>query len=1020
MPTSERKVATMLFADLVGSTALAASDDPEHTRALLDRFYEAMADEIEASGGTIEKFAGDAVMAVFGVPVAHEDHAERALHSALAMRARMEQLFGGRLQLRIGVNTGEIVAGTARAGSSFASGDAVNVAARLEQGAAPGEILVGDRTAALVGAAFAMSEPFAIEAKGKEGGVRARRLVGALALSRPRGGLGRAFVGREHELEALAGAYEQVLRDRVPNSVAVVGEPGVGKSRLLDEFARQLERRTPAPLVRTGRCLSYGRGLTYRPMADILRMELGLQDTDPPDAALERLGDRAILGLALGLSVADDLHPLVVRERFAQGWIEFLDDRATRRPLVLVIEDTHWAEEPLIELLRALHQRVTGPLLIVVTSRLEGREKLPADLRIELDALATGDADDLVTELMGGDLPAEVRNLVVRRAEGNPFYIEELLATLIDRGAIARSPDGWVLQRAVEDRELPDTVQAVLAARIDLLPAVEKRALQAAAVMGRVFWDAPVRELVTGTEPDLGLLERRSFVHRTVESSPTGRAEYAFKHQLTREVAYDSLLKAERGRLHATLAGYLERDASEATVPFLAHHYEQAVRDDYAALAWVDAPGELNRLRERALHWLRIAAQRAASRYEMEAAVALYARALELAPDDPTRFELWRALAGVQSQRYDARGFVSASEHAIALAPDQRTVTAIYAELALRSCTAWLAWSPPLARKQVEGWIDRVLAGSGPDSRERGMALVARAWHTDHAIDTASEALSIAERIDDAELTAWSLRVWTIAAMQAGRYDEAAAASERVLALLDRIADPGDRETLVENTALRVAAATGRFGDARRFSGLVSELVADLTPHSRVHAVAYALEIEELTAGWARIREHERRVEQAVEENRATPCVRNARSLLVCALAEAALGNNEAARRFERQASAIGIEGYARELTAPALRMALLRGDRAQVRRLFDAYGRPTMRFMFDMAGATAWLDAAAALDRADDVERDAPALAVPGTCIEPFALRALGTVRHDDALLEQARRRFLELGLDWFLTAAE
>jgi class 3 adenylate cyclase/tetratricopeptide (TPR) repeat protein len=1014
MSSSERKVATMLFADLVGSTALASSSDPEHTRVVLDRFYDAMTEEISATGGTVEKFAGDAVMAVFGVPIAHEDHAERALHTALAMRARMERLLGGRLQLRIGVNTGEVVVGAPRAGSSFVSGDAVNVAARLEQGAAPGEILVGERTAALVGAAFDLSEPVSIEAKGKEGGVQARRLVGALAASRPRAVLGRAFVGRERELESLELAFERVTSGRAPVSVSIVGEPGVGKSRLLDEFARRLDVRAPAPIWRLGRCLSYGHGLTYRPMADVLREELGLRDSDAPADAIELLGDRAILGLALGLDVAGDLHPLVVRERFAQAWIELLTERAGDAPIVLVIEDVHWAEEPLVELLRALRQRVDGPLLIVATARPEGGDGLATDVRVELDPLTTDDAGDLVTELLGGDLPGQVREIVIGRAEGNPFFIEELLATLIDRGILARADGGWALERAIAADDLPDTVQAVLAARIDLLPTVEKRALQTASVVGRVFWDGPVLELVAD-DVDLSLLERRSFVFRADGSSLPGGIEYSFKHQLTREVAYSSLPMADRGRLHAAVARYLEREPDEARAPFLAHHYEQAARDDYAALAWIDAPDELDQLRERALHWLRLAAVRAAARYEIDAAVAMFRRALELAPDDPTRFELWCSLAQAQSQRYDTREFVHANEQAIALAPDGATTVRLYAELALRSCTAWLAWNPPLGRDEVERWIDRALAGSGPDSRERAMALVALAWHADGAQDVAAEALAIAERVGDAELIGWALRVRTIAAMQAGDYGQASAGAERILELLDRIEDPGNRETLIENTALRVAAATGRFDDARRHCGLVAELVADLTPHNRLHGAAYACEIEELAGDWERIRVLEERVERAVEENRETPCVRNARSLLVCALAEAALGDDERARRFDHLASTLGIEGHDRELTAPRLRIALLREDAAEARRLFEAYGRPTLRFMFDMAGATTWLDAAVALGRADDIEREAPALAVPGTSIEPFALRALGAARDDPSLLAAADRRFEELGLDWF-----
>lgn len=1011
---SERKIATMLFADLVGSTEMASSSDPERTRLLLDRFYDAMAEEIEATGGTIEKFAGDAVLAVYGVPVAHEDHAERALHTAIAMRERLRDLFGNELRLRIGVNTGEVMVGTPRRGSSFVSGDPVNIAARLEQGAAPGQILVGERTAAAASAAFEFSDPETIAAKGKHEGVVARVLVAALAVARPRGRLGETFVGRSRELELLEKAYGSVVERGAPELVAVAGEAGVGKSALLDQVVERLKRGVEPPVVRTGRCPSYGRGLTYRPLGDVLRQELDLLESDPPEQALERLGERPILGLALGLDIAAGAHPLVVRERFHAAWVELLGELASEQPLLLVIEDAHWAEQPLLELLRDVRRRVVGPLLLVVTARPEAAASLNANVRLDLAPLSPEDATQIVATLLGRELPPRVSALVVSRAEGNPFFLEELLASLVDRGTIERRDGAWVLERDLDELHLPDTVQAVLASRIDLLPDIEKRALQTASVIGRVFWEAPVRELMGDLQPDLGLLLDREFVLAQPESSLAGETEYAFRHQLTREVAYSSLPKAERGRLHAAVAERLERGGSETLAALLAHHYEQAVQEDYAELAWPDNPNELGRLSAKALHWLRIAAEGATSRYEMEAAVAMLERALELAPDAATRFELWRTLADVQSLRYHTRGFVSATEHAIDLAPDDETATRLYAELALRSSTAWLAWNPPLSQEVVEGWIERVLAESASPSRERAMALVARAWHGDRAEETAGEALAIAERVGDPELIAWALRVHVIASMQSGRYDTAAAESARIFSLLDGVEDPGHRETLIENTALRVAAATGRFEEARQYGDLVSNIVQDLTPHNRLHAAAYAVEIEELTADWDRIHELEARVERAVDENRYTPCVRNARSLLVCALAEAARDDDERAQRFVKLASTLGIQGHDRELTAPRLRMALLHGDMAEAYRLVDAYGRPTLRFMFDMAGATAWLDAAAALGLREVLEKEAPVLVQPGTCIEPFALRALGIVRRDRELVDRADARFAALGLRW------
>src|SRR6266508_1135774 len=290
-PTGERKLATVVFADLVGSTALAGSEDPERTRALLERFYDAMAEEIDRAGGTVEKFAGDAVMAAFGAPSALEDHAERALHAALAMQRRLAELFDGQLELRIGVNTGDVVVGQARAGSSFVSGDAVNVAARLEQAADPGAIVVGERTVAAARGAFEFEQPATVDAKGKPEGVVARRVVRALSLVRPRGvsGLAGAFVGRDQELERLFGAYRAAVEQRRPRLMTILGDAGVGKTRLARELWQRLPEQDPEPLRRTGRCLSYGTGTAYWALGEVLREHLGLLESDAPEVALERL-----------------------------------------------------------------------------------------------------------------------------------------------------------------------------------------------------------------------------------------------------------------------------------------------------------------------------------------------------------------------------------------------------------------------------------------------------------------------------------------------------------------------------------------------------------------------------------------------------------------------------------------------------------------------------------------------------------------------------------------------------------
>jgi class 3 adenylate cyclase len=441
---SERKLATVLFADLAGSTALAGEQDPERTRARLERFFDAMAAEIQAAGGTVEKFAGDAVMAAFGAPEALEDHAERALHAALAMQRKLEE----RLALRIGVNTGEVVAGVARAGSSFVSGDAVNVAARLEQAAEPGEILAGERTVAAARGAFEFGDTRTIEAKGKPEGIRCRQVLRALSLMRTRGvgGLARTFVGRDAELERLRSAYRRAADGVRPVLVAVQGDAGVGKTRLMRELWERLAGEEPQPLRRTGRCLAYGEGITFWPMAEVLKEHLGILESDPPDEVRSRLGDHGILGLTLGLEVASDLHPLAARDRLHAAWVEFLTRLAADRPLVLLIEDVHWAEEPLLDLIERIARDVDGPLLLLVTARPDFARTSSAHIDTEtiwLEPLGREAAAILVEELLASDLPASVRELVVERAEGNPFFVEEVLGSLIDAGVLQRENGGW-------------------------------------------------------------------------------------------------------------------------------------------------------------------------------------------------------------------------------------------------------------------------------------------------------------------------------------------------------------------------------------------------------------------------------------------------------------------------------------------------------------------------------------------------------------------------------------------------
>ena len=484
-PTEERKIVTVLFADL--GAASVRESDPERLRAFLRRAQSEAVEELEAAGARLEWAVADALLATFGAPAAKEDHAERALHAALAARVRLGAAFGDELALRIGVESGAIVTGGSGEDRPPLAGAPVASAARLARDAEGGQIVIGSRAARLAGGAF--------ELHSHDG---AHLLVRALAPARPRGvrGLGRAFVGRDAELDLLRVTYEHVAGSQQPHLVTIVGDAGVGKTSLTRTFRQRIQR-GPVRWFE-GRCLAYGRAVTYRPLAQILRQRLGLGDELPEEAIVERLGARRILGLTLGLDAGDELSPLDARERLRAAWVGLLEEIAGEGvPAVVVLEDLHWADEALLELLDQVVRDASGPLMLVSTARPELVDRLPSwgagrrNLsRIWLEPLSRGDAERMLDEI-ATELPDRVRALVLERAEGNPFFVEEVLQSLLDSGALEREGDAWAAAEVPEAIGVPDSIQAVIASRIDLLRAVDKAALQAAAVVGRSFWGEP-------------------------------------------------------------------------------------------------------------------------------------------------------------------------------------------------------------------------------------------------------------------------------------------------------------------------------------------------------------------------------------------------------------------------------------------------------------------------------------------------------------------------------------------------
>jgi class 3 adenylate cyclase/tetratricopeptide (TPR) repeat protein len=628
----ERKLATVLFVDLVSSTQLLADADPEVVRRRVSRFFDQVSHCIVTHGGTVEKFAGDAVMAAFGVPLAHEDDAERAVRAGIATLERVKELG---LEARIGIESGEVVADDSE--STFATGEAVNLAARLQQGAAPNEILVGSAAARLLRDRVELETMPPLELRGWADPVAAYRVLCAVELGEPVRSLSAPLVGREGELELLENTYARTVRARRASLFTIYGDPGVGKSRLAREFVDGLEGAT----ILSGRCLPYGEGVTYWPLAEMVKASSGITDDDPLDEAQKKLRDYCeddavadLLGLAVG--VLEAVEGERSQEEIAWAARAWAEQLAQAQPLVLVFEDVHWGEEPLLELIEHLAASVReAPLQLVCLARPElldvrptwGGGRLRATA-LELEPLQPEESAELVEALTAAlELPVDAQSVLLK-TEGNPLFLEEMVRMLAER------PRGG-------GERIPDTLQALIAARIDRLPAAPRVVLQRASVMGRIFMTGALEHLspeVESVEHCLQELLIRDLVVREPRATISGEAAYKFKHVLIREVAYSGLSKTSRADLHHAFAEWLAERAGDELLEIRAFHLDQATR----LLAELDgtAPPEL---REEAAAALTKAGRRALSREAFRSARKLLLRAVELAPTLDRRYLAGRA-----------------------------------------------------------------------------------------------------------------------------------------------------------------------------------------------------------------------------------------------------------------------------------------------------------------------------------------------------------------------------------------
>lgn len=767
----ERKLATVLFVDLVGSTALVAGSDPEVVRRRVTRFFDEVAHCVTTHGGIVEKFAGDAVLAGFGVAQAHEDDAERAIRAGLGILEAVKKL---ELEARIGIESGEVVVDTTD--STFATGEAVNLAARLQQAARPGEILIGPGARSLAFDAIELEPVEAIEVKGRADQLSAFRVVCAADRAQEtRSAIAAPLIGREEELELLANTFERAVRDRRAHLVTVYGEPGVGKSRLVREFVGPLEGAT----VLAGRCLPYGEGITYWPLAEMVKSSAGITDNDPVKDAVEKLRacceDEAVadlLGLASGvLDAVEDERSGQEIAWAVRGWAEQL---AEVQPLVLVFEDIHWAEEPLLELVEHLATWVReSPLLLICLARPDLLDLRPGwgggrmrAASIELESLRAEESERLLEALLPQDgLPADARQDVLAKTEGNPLFVEETIRMLLESG-------GDYLPERV-----PDTVQALIAARIDHLPADEKALIHRGAVIGRVFWRGALEHLAPELEVEalLDNLLLRDFVLAEPRSTIVGERAYRFKHVMIREVAYGGLTKAERGTLHERFAEWLGERAGEELLEIRAYHLDHAAR----LQAELDgAPTE--ELAQDAAAALEEAGRRALAREANRSARKLLLRSVELEPTLERRYHAARAawrMSDLPAVSIEMQRVLDGARQAGDSTLEGKALTALAEVALLRDADL------PRATELIDAALDALPA----DGRLTALGVRGRiAWWLgdfDTQERMADEALEIAQRLDRKDLEAHALNELASSYRQRWQLDEAEQAIRRGLEL---------------------------------------------------------------------------------------------------------------------------------------------------------------------------------------------------------------------------------------------
>ena len=851
--TEERRIVTVLFADMVNSTGLGEQLDPEEMRRLLARYYAIARECVQSHGGTVEKFIGDAVMAVFGLPTAHGDDPDRAVAAALTMRGRIQAdtLLGSRVMVRFGVSTGEVVASRDQsAGDFLITGDATNVAARLQQAAEPWAILASDRTVRAANN-FDFGDEVEVKARGKSVPVGARVVIGprkAKAQRRIRSPL----VGRETDLAQLQLVARRVVNERRPSMVSVIAPAGTGKTRLVEEFLEWLPSLAPDTTVATAQCLPYGQQLTYWPMRQVIFTLTNTTEDTPPGQVREAIGkwlvdvgvenaerDARLLAATIGEAGTEG----VDKDLLFAAWRSALEATARRSPLVLLFEDLHWSSDSLLDLAEFVMQpRGEATLLMIVLARPELLDRRPNwgggrlnHLAIALEPLASNAIADLIRHLLDTDEP-ELIKLVSERSEGNPFYAGELVRAYLDHGSL---------------ESLPDTVQATVLARLDLLPAEERRILQLGSVFGRTFRGAGVAAL---EDRELALVQDlcENLIDRDLIRLTEGD-RYTFRHILIQEVAYGTLPRAERARLHAQAASWGESvagDREEALAEILAFHYREAALL-YTAL---DPDSETTReTREKAAKWLLRAAAVAASAAATPEAVSHIRDSFDFLPPErlPRLHERIGDLTAGDSGFDEYRRALELYETQHAPVDDQLRALAGMLMIATR-------WAGSVAERPTEEWMaelrarGRALLKLATDPYAIGRFLAAEAFMpfwiqglravTPHEIASAeanaNRAIAIARELNNSELESIALDALAGAAHAVGDWQRARETAQLRIQFEDKL---GLYERLdAHSMVVWMSYLMGDFATAERDSAeMIARLMPGQAPYPALHLLAW-------------------------------------------------------------------------------------------------------------------------------------------------------------------------------------